>query len=155
MTIGVRKYVDGALGSNNPVRQVWKEAQSLWCRYDGQLELLVKCIVSVGTGNPGVSAIENSAWGFLSKTLKDIATDTERIAEDFAAHNRGLLYKKRYFRYNVEQGLQAIVLEEYQKQADIETVTQTYLASQALKFNVMECARNLGTKQCVLADNFS
>ena len=99
--------------------------------------------------------MEQSAWGFLSKTLKDIATNTEKIAEDFAAHSRGLLYKKRYFRYNVEQGLQAIGLEEYQKQADIETVTQTYLASQALKFNVMECAQNLGTKQCVSANNFS
>ena len=41
VTIGVRKYVDGALGSNNPVEYVWNEAQSKWCPDDGQIESML------------------------------------------------------------------------------------------------------------------
>lgn len=59
MKIGTRKYVDGALGANNPVDSVWKEAQNIWCPEDGNIEPLIKCIVSIGTGNPGSEAIKD------------------------------------------------------------------------------------------------
>jgi predicted acylesterase/phospholipase RssA len=66
--IGARTYVDGALGANTPVDYVWNEAQSIWCPDDGQLEPMVKCFVSVGTGNPGLTPVEEGAKDFLSKT---------------------------------------------------------------------------------------
>ena len=155
VTIGVRQYVDGALGSNNPIEYVWNEAQSIWCPDHGQLEPIVKCFVSVGTGNPGSTPIRDGAKDFLTQTLKDIATETGRTAAKSAARHRGLLDKKRYFRYNVEQGLQAVGLEEYRKQPDIEAATHTYLADQTQKFSLRDCAKNLGIKQCVFAEDFS
>ena len=155
VTIGVRRYVDGALGSNNPVDYVWHEAQNIWCPDDGQLEPLVKCFVSVGTGNPGSTVVQDGAKGFLTQTLKEIATETERTAAKSLARHRGLLDKMRYFRYNVEQGLQEVGLEEYRKQAKIEAATQTYLSSQSQKFSLRNCARNLGIKQCVFLENYS
>lgn len=155
MTIGVRKYVDGALGANNPVDYVWNEAQSIWRPNDGQIEPMIKCFVSVGTGNPGSAPVEEGAKDFLSKTLKDIATETERTATTSAARHRGLLDKKRYFRYNVEQGLQTVGLEEYRKRSEIEAATKAYLADQAQKFSLRDCAKNLGIKQCVSIKDFS
>ena len=95
VAIGARRYVDGALGANNPVGLVWTEAQSIWCPDDGKLEQMVKCFVSVGTGNPGTTPIKDGLTGFLADTLKGIATDTESIANEFAARNRGLLDTKR------------------------------------------------------------
>jgi len=155
VTIGVRKYVDGALGSNNPIDYVWNEAQSIWCPDDGNLEPMVKCIVSIGTGNPGSLPIKDGAGKFLIETLKGIATETERTATKSAARHRGLLDRKQYFRFNVEQGLQNVGLEEYQKQAEIETVTASYLSHQSQKFIVRDCAQNLRAKNCVFEEDFS
>ena len=63
-------------------------------------------------GNPSSKPIENIAHRFLTQTLKRIAAETERTADRVAARYRGLLDRKRYFRYNVEQGLQGVELEK-------------------------------------------
>ena len=153
--IGVREYADGALGSNNPVDYVWQEAQNIWCPDDGHLEPLVKCFVSIGTGNPGSAVVQDGAIKFLTQTLKGIVTETEHTAEKSLARHRGLLDKMRYFRYNVEQGLQDVGLEEYQKQAVIEAATEKYLINQQRKFSLRNCARSLGINQCVFLEDYS
>lgn len=151
--IGVRQYVGGALGRNNPVGSVWQEAQNIWCPNDGQLEPMVKCLVSIGTGNPGLTSVDEGARGFF-KTLKDIATESEITAAHSLSQHRGLLDQQRYFRYNVEQGLQGVGLEEYRKQDIIETATHTYLANEIQKRSLRYCAKNLGRKKCALVEDF-
>jgi hypothetical protein len=44
------EFVDGAIGANNPVREVWDQAQLAWG--PAPLEGMAKCLVSVGTGVP-------------------------------------------------------------------------------------------------------
>lgn len=68
------------------------------------------------------------------------------MAEKSASRHRGLIEKNRYFRFNVEQGLQNIGLEEYKRQAEIEAVTISYLSSQMQKFKIRDCAQNLSAK---------
>ncbi len=155
VTIGVRQYVDGALGSNNPVRFVWNEAQNIWCPEDGRLEPRVKCVVSIGTGNPGLASVKEGVKDFLTETLKNIVTETEHTASQSAAQHRGLLDQKRYFRFNVEQGLQAVGLEEYRKRAEIEAATHAYLAHQNHKFMIRDCAKNLAMRKCAFVEGFS
>ncbi|KAM7207996.1 hypothetical protein V8F06_014960 [Rhypophila decipiens] len=53
VSVGARHFVDGSLGANNPVDQVENEASDIWCAETGNLQPLVKCFISVGTGNPG------------------------------------------------------------------------------------------------------
>jgi predicted acylesterase/phospholipase RssA len=104
VTIGPneRKFVDGGLGTNNPVEEIWNnEAQDIWCLDGVELNKILKCFVSVGTGNPGIKPIETGAWGFFSKTLVDIATQTELTARMFINRNRQLYKDKCYFRFNV------------------------------------------------------
>jgi predicted acylesterase/phospholipase RssA len=77
VAIGDRSFADGGLGANNPVDEVEGEASSVWCSETGDLKPLVKCFISIGTGNPGKMAFEDSMIKFLSETLVQIATETE------------------------------------------------------------------------------
>ncbi|OCK87825.1 uncharacterized protein K441DRAFT_682333 [Cenococcum geophilum 1.58] len=60
VTIGARQFVDGALGANNPIGEVEAEASKIWCSDRSELKPLVKCFVSIGTGNPGKKADEGN-----------------------------------------------------------------------------------------------
>ncbi|KAI9654122.1 MAG: hypothetical protein M1829_000976 [Trizodia sp. TS-e1964] len=155
VTIGVRKYVDGALGSNNPVDHVWNEAKNIWSPDEGNIDPMLKCFISIGTGNPGSTPIKDDVKGFLSQTLKDIATDTERKSASALANHRHLLDQNRFFRYNVDQGLQNVGLEEYRRQPEIEAATQNYLINQTQKFSLRDCAQNIGSKQSLTPLHFT
>ena len=64
VSIESRRFADGALGANCPFDKVEGEALSI-CRPDtGDLKLLVKCFVSVGTGNAGRKLVEDNVIRF-------------------------------------------------------------------------------------------
>ncbi len=153
--IGARKYVDGALGANNPVDEVEGEASNIWCSGTGDLKPLVKCFISIGTGNPGKKAIEDNMIKFLSGTLVGIATETENTADKFIARWRQHFDEKRYFRFNVHQGLQGVGLAEYQEQGIIEAATEEYLRHTEQKFRVRDCVLNLKQKESEYIENFA
>ncbi|KAI9923368.1 hypothetical protein MW887_009938 [Aspergillus wentii] len=147
VSIGARRFADGALGANNPVDEVEGEASDIWCPETGDLKPLVKCFVSIGTGNPGKKAMEDNLLKFMSKTLPELTTQTEQTEKRFIAKWRQHYDGKRYFRFNVEQGLQEVGLAEYQEQGLIEAATEGYLDHQAVVFQVRNCIRNLESKQ--------
>ena len=151
-----REYVDGALGFNNPAEEVWLEAKDIWRQRDSRLESALKCFVSIGTGNPGTSAVGDKPWSILN-TLKNIATQTEDTEERFGKTHDDLCgADQRYYRFNVEQGLQNIGLEEYQRQGDIADATFKYLAGRQQTKNEFEwCAANLSRKECMTVEDFS
>lgn len=155
VSIGARQFVDGALGANNPVEEVEGEASNIWCSETGNLKPLVKCFISIGTGNPAIKAIEDKLLKFLSTTLVDIVTETENTEKKFIAKWRQHFDEKRYFRFNVEQGLQRVRLAEYQEEGTIEAATEYYLNHQAQKFRVRDCVLNLRQKQSVYNETFA
>jgi hypothetical protein len=155
VSIGARHFEDGALGANNPVEEVEGEASDIWCPGTGDLKPLVKCFISIGTGNPGKKAIEDNLLKFLSKTLVEITTETEETAKKFLAKWRQHYDQKRYFRLNVEQGLQNVGLAEYEEQGTIETATHQYLDDQQQVFRVRDCVANLKQKQSVYMEDFA
>ena len=153
--VGARKFEDGALGANNPVEEVEEEAANIWCSDSRELMSLVKCFVSIGTGNPGRKAIEDNMLKFLSKTLVGLVTETERTEKRMIARWARLFAEKRYFRLNVEQGLQDVGLAEYREQAKIETATEEYLDHTQQDGRVKECVTNLKGKQSVYMEDFT
>ncbi|OGM47679.1 putative kinesin [Aspergillus bombycis] len=153
--IGTRKFVDGALGSNNPVDEVEGEAADIWCPGTGDLKPLVKCFISIGTGDPGITAIEDKALKFLSETLVSIVTETGQTEKKFIARWAKHYDDKRYFRFNVEQGLQGVGLEEYREQGTIEAATHRYLDHQTQVFRVRDCVENLKLKRGMAMSNIS
>jgi hypothetical protein len=153
--IGDCTFADGALGANNPVDEVEGEASNIWCSETGDLKRLVKCFVSIGTGNPGKKPFEKSMIKFLGETVVQIATETTNTEKKFIARWAKHFDKKRYFRFDVDQGLQDIGLDEYQKKGAIKSATVGYLTHTALKFRVRDCIQNLRLKQSVYLEDFS
>ncbi|KAI9688258.1 MAG: hypothetical protein M1822_001764 [Bathelium mastoideum] len=147
VSIGTRKFVDGALGANNPVDEVEGEAANIWGHGTGDSKRLVKCFVSIGTGHPGKKALKKTVWGFLTKSLVGIATQTEETERKMIERWAQQYDEKRFFRFNVDQGLQDVDLAEYKKQGWMEEVTDEYLTHQDRKFRVRDCVLNLEQKQ--------
>ncbi|RDW88211.1 hypothetical protein BP6252_00243 [Coleophoma cylindrospora] len=121
-------FADGGLGANNPVYEVAGEAADIWCSEDGDVKSLVKCFLSIGTGNPDIKAFEKSTFKFLGQTMVSIATETEETERRFIADWKHF-DDNRYFRFNVDQGLQDIGLEEYKKRRPMEAATDRYLVN--------------------------
>ncbi|KAI0543597.1 WD40-repeat-containing domain protein [Xylaria curta] len=147
VVIGTRTFVDGALWANNPVDEVEREATDIWCSESGELTPLIKCFISIGTGNSGLKPVKDRRLTSLVETLARITTETEGTARKSMARFRGLLEKGRYFRFNVEQGLQHVGLEEFRAAPVIEAATEDYLDSQERQAKVTSCVANLIHKE--------
>ncbi|MAB89994.1 MAG: hypothetical protein CMJ90_11105 [Planctomycetes bacterium] len=100
------------------------EAANIWCSQSGDLKPLVKCFLSIGTGNPGIKVFEESLVKFLGQTVVDITTETEETEKRFIAKWRKHYDENRYFLFNVDQGLQSIGLDEYKQQGAMESATE-------------------------------
>src|SRR6266700_1144401 len=118
-------FVDGGLGCNKPSRVVLDEAEAVFGAHQ------IGCLVSIGTGQTEIINIKKP--GFLQqisptdvvKALKAISTDCEATHEEMLCLFGNL--PNTYFRLNVEQGMQGIELSEWEKLANVEAHTTTYL----------------------------
>jgi hypothetical protein len=153
--VGNRTFADGGLGANNPVDEVEGEASSIWCPDSGDLKPLVKCFISIGTGSPDKKAFEDTMIKFLSKTVVQIATETENTEKRFIARWAKHFNENRYFRFNVEQGMQYIGLDEYKKKGAMEAATESYITHTAQKFRVRDCIENMKLKRSVYIQDFT
>jgi hypothetical protein len=137
--------------------QARAEAQNIWDLKRGAVMEKHKCIVSIGTGSSSTEPLQkNPSVLELSKALVALTTETEKTAETFAKQHRGLnTGPRRYFRFNVEQGLQSVDLAEYQKVNVIADATQNYMTSQRQKEFVAECVANLKHRECMYMEDFS
>ena len=113
-------FVDGATGANNPVYEVWNEAQDMWP--SGLLKDKVKCLVSIRTGVPSLTPFKDNLVG-IGKSLLAIATETEKIAERFCRDKSALDDMGRYYRFNVLRGLKNIGLEDIKQKNAIIVAT--------------------------------
>ncbi|MCJ1468429.1 hypothetical protein MMC07_007057 [Pseudocyphellaria aurata] len=138
------EFVDGAVGANNPVVQLWNEAKFM---SSGEaLEANIKCLVSIGTGVPSLDSYGSSLLE-IAKTLKDIATETEKTAESFHRAHSDLDEENRYFRFNVSQGLESIGLEDAAQKNKIMAATSRYVALESVMNQMKRCGKSLSTRE--------
>jgi len=83
-------------------------------------------------------------WG----TLKDLATETEMTAQLFHRDKSNLDDEGRYYRFNVDRGLEEIGLDESKKTAAIAAATRLYSQSQTVSKQMKACANNLARREC-------
>ncbi|KAH8587243.1 hypothetical protein B0O99DRAFT_747744 [Bisporella sp. PMI_857] len=134
------EFVDGATGANNPVWEVWNQAQLLWGPQP--LEEKIKCLVSIGTGVPSLKPFRDDVLHF-GETLVSIATETEQTAERFRRDKAHLDDRGQYYRFNVDRGLEEIGLEESKKRKEIAAATRRYVGSQGVFKQMQACADNM------------
>jgi predicted acylesterase/phospholipase RssA len=139
------EFVDGATGANNPVREMWDQAQVAWG--PEPLEGRVKCLVSIGTGVPSLKPFKDDVL-HIGATLVAIATETEQTAERFKRERPLLDSTGRYYRFNVNRGLENIGLEEAKKKNEIAAATRRYIAMQAVHTQLQACACSTASRAC-------
>jgi hypothetical protein len=128
---------------------VENEALQLWCPHTGNLKPLVKCFVSIGTGYPKKKALKDNIWkgmfGFATETegTETEETETEETERRFSGRWSNRDEDTRYFRFNVDQGLQDVGFAEYREQGKMEAVTYEYLAHMVQKQRMRDCVENL------------
>lgn len=135
------RYVDGGLGCNNPITQVLAEAHSLWP------DRKIASIVSIGAGRgktialPVSTSIVSNPSQRLVKTLHSIATDCERAAD--ICQRRFGTADRVYARLNVDQGMQDILINGWDKLGEVKAHTQQYLVKPAIKHEVDDVVKRL------------
>jgi hypothetical protein len=141
------EFLDGGLGSNNPVSKLIDEAEEAFPELKKKFPNLkprFDCILSIGAGKRHIASLKKPD-GFqkiLPKALIDVlasmTTDTEETAErvlkQFEAVEGG--GPTLYFRLNVEHGMQDITLEEWEKLGEITTHTKAYLDGREVRRKV-------------------
>ena len=139
------EFMDGATGANNPVWQVWDQAQLMWGLQP--LEGRIKCLVSIGTGVPSLKPFQDNVF-HIGQTLILIATETEQTAEKFRRDKMHLDNTGQYYRFNVIRRLEEIGLEESKKRKEIAAATWGYVGSQDVLKRMQMCADNMAGREC-------
>ncbi|KAI8943983.1 acyl transferase/acyl hydrolase/lysophospholipase [Xylaria longipes] len=142
------EFIDGATPDNNPLMELWSEAHDVFSDPDDRswnLENNVACMVSIGTGVPAAQSFGDDLLQIGAKLVK-IATDTEKVASDFAKHHPQLVRDGRYFRFNVDRGLENIGLEEHARLGEIMAATRHYIQTEAVYRSMVLCSLGLSNK---------
>ena len=113
-------FVDGGMGCNNPVEQVLQEADLMFPHRH------VACIISIGAGQAWTIGIPKPGRKLqVVNALRKIATDCEASAQ--IAARRFERTPGVYFRFTVEQGLQEVRLEQWERLDEVRAHTGQYI----------------------------
>ena len=137
------KFVDGAMGANNPANEAFKEIQKIHDLDFAEAESRLICFASIGTGHLGLNELTNNAWEAVRKTVLAIVTQTERTAREFEEIHFPLFRSGRAFRFNVDHGLNDVGLDEWNKLGVIQAKTRNWLSYSRHAYEVELCAKQL------------
>lgn len=146
-------YVSAGLGFSNPAKEALDEADRIW-----QLSN-IGCLVSIGAGVMPPARLEShwESMTFLNllnldniarvpellTTFFRAATDCERVHEEMMRDAR--LLNLKYFRFNVDDGLQNIGRNEASKIDKISMATNIYLDRREVINSLEYCASQIFT----------
>ncbi|KAG9089644.1 hypothetical protein FS749_001177 [Ceratobasidium sp. UAMH 11750] len=118
-------FVGGALGCSNPIEHVLAEAKSLFP------DRHVSSITSIGAGHTHTIQISQpSLLGNILPTnaliaMKDIAIDCETAAQRMAVRFQHA--PDVYFRFSVEQGMQRMEMNDWERLSEVHAHTRAYM----------------------------
>ncbi|CUA77838.1 Nephrocystin-3 [Xenopus laevis] [Rhizoctonia solani] len=117
-----QSFVGGELGCSNPIAHLLSELNRI---YPGRQ---IASIISIGAGHARTIQVPDpSRWRRTQDmmVMKDMATDSERVAEDMAARFEGT--SGVYFRFNVDQGMQDMKHGSWERLEEAMQHTKAYL----------------------------
>ncbi|KAF8600233.1 FabD/lysophospholipase-like protein [Ceratobasidium sp. AG-I] len=144
----LESFIDGGLGCNNPLPYILSEAMAL---YPGRK---ISTIVSIGTGHahtihiPDSPRFQRMLPTSVAEAMKNMATDCQQVA-----HEMGLRFRDAkgvYFRFNVHQGMQNIMVSGWEKLGAVLAHTRAYMEEVQFKQALDEAARSLQARKGVI-----
>lgn len=134
-----KRFIDAGFGFNNPGQALRLEVGQIWGDVFGNLDYKasIGCFLSIGTGFAEVARLDNAETLMIKisqkfqvplqavEVMKAIVSGTEPVAQQLELDFLGTPI---YHRFNVEQGLQAVELFEYEKLPRIVADTSEYLS---------------------------
>ncbi|KAG9106645.1 hypothetical protein FRC07_008765 [Ceratobasidium sp. 392] len=131
--------VGGDIGCSNPTPHVLAEVSALYP------EGHVASIVCIGAGHARTIAIPKS--NLLHRimpmnvlvAMKDVATDSERIAQEMTVRFQDT--SNVYFRFNVNQGMQNARMSHWQRKSEVVAHTRAYMQKAEVTGQMDEAAR--------------
>ena len=134
------KWCDGGLKRNNPINEALNEV----ARHEEFSAREIGCVVSIGTGITKTTGISSNLLVFLQQAVT-MMTRSEEIADTFEASELGtrLSTSKRYYRFNVQQGLQDFEMDELDRLEKMDALTKAYLRKQECAKAIADCAESL------------
>ena len=134
-----QSFIGGALGANNPTRELLREASAIF----GPNRRLAQ-VLSIGSGLPRVISTESSAdIESIHRLLKEIATDCEMMAQELSTR---LYTIDAYLRLNVDRGMESITMTDWNGLGSIESHTAAYIATATVSGGVDTSVRQLQEK---------
>jgi hypothetical protein len=96
-------------------------------------------VVSLGTEWLNPVSLQSASVSAVMRACADIALDAQTTADDFEADYFGtrLSMDGKYFRFNVQQGMQDVELGED------DALTNNYLSGVDIAEKIQQCARKL------------
>ena len=144
-------FIDAGVGYNNPTQILVNEAKSYY-RMKSYKATQPTCLVSIGTGQKDLIQLDRAAsmlWfkdrsGLsIAQVLGDIVTDCENTHDEVLLSYLENNAKDQYYRFNVPQGMQQVMLDEWAKKDDIKTYTDKYLRHNQTEKELLDCVRRL------------
>jgi len=150
----VVRYYDAGLGHNNPAHIAHNETGRIWGKYDKLVPPdEISLLLSLGTGVPEIlrkqdaqTIVQQASAKFkipidMVEAMQRMVTDTEKIAVQMNNDFGSPELRQIYFRFNVEQGLSAVQLFEWEKEEQIRADTKRYMDSR--KGEVRRCSGSM------------
>jgi hypothetical protein len=139
ITIEDIQYCDGGVGWSNPIEEAIAEAHSIWPNRP------IGCLLSIGTGLEDAIQLDVKYKNGLTQMLlrtglpkilfrKSVAeycvealTSCERVHRAVVGDLKGRGIDGRYFRFNVNQGMSNIGLDEWERIGSMIAFTKSYM----------------------------
>ncbi|KAG8768965.1 hypothetical protein FRC12_005242 [Ceratobasidium sp. 428] len=139
------RYIDGGLGYNNPTKLLITEAEE-----EFGANHQVACILSLGTGQKNTIRLPTA--GFIPKLqllgvvglLQKIATECEVTHQELVARPQ---LSGVYYRFNVDQGMQGVGMDEWNRMSEVGAHTRTYLRQNPCNREVDKAVTAILTRQ--------
>jgi hypothetical protein len=89
------------------------------------LEPQIRCLLSIGTGKPELTAFDSSVRE-IGRTIIYIATETQTTANNFYNYHMELFKQDRAFRFNPQDVVNEVGLEDSSEKTTIAKRTEEY-----------------------------
>ena len=115
-----QSFVGGAVGANNPTRELLKEAASIFGK-----DRRVAQILSIGSGRTRLLALDQSATAdAVNRLVKDMASDCGIVARELSTRLHNV---QAYLRLNVDRGMENVKMYDWTCLGAIESHTNAYV----------------------------